>query len=249
MKILVAVKRVVDANVKVRVKADNSGVDLTNAKMAINPFCEIAVEEAIRLKEKGQAEEVIVVSVGDKACHEQIRTALALGADRGIHVEAEDGLQPLAVAKVLHAIVQREGIGLVLVGKQSIDTDNNQVAQMLAALGGMPQGTFACGVEVQDGKLKVVREIDGGEQTVLLSLPAVVSTDLRLNEPRYASLPNIMKAKKKPIDTLTPADLGVSVASRLRTLSVEPPPERSAGIKVASVDELITRLKTEAKVI
>ncbi len=249
MKILVAVKRVVDANVKVRVKADNSGVDLTNAKMAINPFCEIAVEEAIRLKEKGQAEEVIVVSIGDKACHEQIRTALALGADRGIHVEAEDGLQPLAVAKVLHAIVQREGIGLVLVGKQSIDTDNNQVAQMLAALGGMPQGTFACGVEVQDGKLKVVREIDGGEQTVLLSLPAVVSTDLRLNEPRYASLPNIMKAKKKPIDTLTPADLGVSVASRLRTLSVEPPPERSAGIKVASVDELITRLKTEAKVI
>jgi electron transfer flavoprotein beta subunit len=249
MKILVAVKRVVDANVKVRVKADNSGVDLTNAKMAINPFCEIAVEEAIRLKEKGQAEEVIVVSIGDKACHEQIRTALALGADRGIHVEAEDGLQPLAVAKVLHAIVQREGIGLVLVGKQSIDTDNNQVAQMLAALGGMPQGTFACGVEVQDGKLKVVREIDGGEQTVLLSLPAVVSTDLRLNEPRYASLPNIMKAKKKPIDTLTPADLGVSVASRLRTLSVEAPPERSAGIKVASVDELITRLKTEAKVI
>jgi len=249
MKILVAVKRVVDANVKVRVKADNSGIDLTNAKMAINPFCEIAVEEAIRLKEKGQADEVIVVSIGDKACHEQIRTALALGADRGIHIEAQDGLQPLAVAKLLHALVQREAIGLVLVGKQSIDTDNNQVAQMLAALGGMPQGTFACGVEVQDGKLKVVREIDGGEQTLLLTLPAVVSTDLRLNEPRYASLPNIMKAKKKPIDTLTPADLGVSVASRLRTLSVEPPPERSAGIKVASVDELITRLRTEAKVI
>jgi len=249
MKILVAVKRVVDANVKVRVKADNSGIDLTNAKMAINPFCEIAVEEAIRLKEKGQADEVIAVSIGDKACHEQIRTALALGADRGIHIEAQDGLQPLAVAKLLHALVQREAIGLVLVGKQSIDTDNNQVAQMLAALGGMPQGTFACGVEVQDGKLKVVREIDGGEQTLLLALPAVVSTDLRLNEPRYASLPNIMKAKKKPIDTLTPADLGVSVASRLRTLSVEPPPERSAGIKVASVDELITRLRTEAKVI
>jgi electron transfer flavoprotein beta subunit len=249
MKILVAVKRVVDANVKVRVKADNSGVDLTNAKMAINPFCEIAVEEAIRLKEKAQAEEVIVVSIGDKACHEQIRTALALGADRGIHVETEDGLQPLAVAKLLHAIVQRESIGLVLVGKQSIDTDNNQVAQMLAALGGMPQGTFACGLEVLDGKLRVVREIDGGEQTLLLSLPAVVSTDLRLNEPRYASLPNIMKAKKKPIDTVTPAELGVDVASRLRTLSVEPPPERSAGIKVGSVDELITRLKTEAKVI
>jgi len=249
MKILVAVKRVVDANVKVRVKADNSGIDLTNAKMAINPFCEIAVEEAIRLKEKGQADEVIAVSIGDKACHEQIRTALALGADRGIHIEAQDGLQPLAVAKLLHALVQREAIGLVLVGKQSIDTDNNQVGQMLAALSGMPQGTFACGVEVQDGKLKVVREIDGGEQTLLLALPAVVSTDLRLNEPRYASLPNIMKAKKKPIDTLTPADLGVSVASRLRTLSVEPPPERSAGIKVASVDELITRLRTEAKVI
>jgi electron transfer flavoprotein beta subunit len=249
MKILVAVKRVVDANVKVRVKADNSGIDLTNAKMAINPFCEIAVEEAIRLKEKGHADEVIAVSIGDKACHEQIRTALALGADRGIHIEAQDGLQPLAVAKLLHALVQREAIGLVLVGKQSIDTDNNQVGQMLAALGGMPQGTFACGVEVQDGKLKVVREIDGGEQTLLLALPAVVSTDLRLNEPRYASLPNIMKAKRKPIDTLTPADLGVSVASRLRTLSVEPPPERSAGIKVASVDELITRLRTEAKVI
>jgi electron transfer flavoprotein beta subunit len=249
MKILVAVKRVVDANVKVRVKADYSGVDLTNAKMAINPFCEIAVEEAIRLKEKAQAEEVIVVSIGDKACHEQIRTALALGADRGIHVETEDGLQPLAVAKLLHAIVQHESIGLVLVGKQSIDTDNNQVAQMLAALGGMPQGTFACGLEVLDGKLRVVREIDGGEQTLLLSLPAVVSTDLRLNEPRYASLPNIMKAKKKPIDTVTPAELGVDVASRLRTLSVEPPPERSAGIKVGSVDELITRLKTEAKVI
>jgi|TARA_R110002167_G_scaffold110677_7_gene281475 electron transfer flavoprotein beta subunit len=249
MKILVAVKRVVDANVKVRVKADNSGVELTNAKMAINPFCEIAVEEAIRLKEKGHAEEVVVVSIGEKACQEQIRTSLALGADRGIHVEAEDGLQPLAVAKLLKALVDKEGIDLVLVGKQSIDSDNNQVAQMLAAIGNMPQGTFACGLEVADGKLKVTREIDGGEQTVLLTLPAVVSTDLRLNEPRYASLPNIMKAKKKPIDTVTPSDLGVDVSSGLKILSVEAPAGRTAGIKVASVDELISKLKSEAKVI
>tara|TARA_R110001606_G_scaffold393176_1_gene562864 strand:+ start:392 stop:1141 length:750 start_codon:yes stop_codon:yes gene_type:complete len=249
MKILVAVKRVVDANVKVRVKADNSGVELTNAKMAINPFCEIAVEEAIRLKEKGHAEEVVVVSIGEKACQEQIRTSLALGADRGIHVEAEDGLQPLAVAKLLKALVEKEGIDLVLVGKQSIDSDNNQVAQMLAAIGNMPQGTFACGLEVADGKLKVTREIDGGEQTVLLTLPAVVSTDLRLNEPRYASLPNIMKAKKKPIDTVTPSDLGVDVSSGLKILSVEAPAGRTAGIKVASVDELISKLKSEAKVI
>ena len=249
MKILVAVKRVVDANVKVRVKADNSGVELTNAKMAINPFCEIAVEEAIRLKEKGHAEEVVVVSIGEKACQEQIRTSLALGADRGIHVETEDGLQPLAVAKLLKALVDKEGIDLVLVGKQSIDSDNNQVAQMLAAIGNMPQGTFACGLEVADGKLKVTREIDGGEQTVLLTLPAVVSTDLRLNEPRYASLPNIMKAKKKPIDTVTPSDLGVDVSSGLKILSVEAPAGRTAGIKVASVDELISKLKSEAKVI
>ncbi len=249
MKILVAVKRVVDANVQVRVKADNSGVELTNAKMAINPFCEIAVEEAIRIKEKGLADEVIVVSIGDKACQEQIRTALALGADRGIHVDAADGLQPLAIAKLLHSLVKKESIDLVIVGKQSIDSDNNQVAQMLAALGGMPQGTFACGVEVADGKVQVTREIDGGEQTVLLSLPAVISSDLRLNEPRYASLPNIMKAKKKPIDTLTPQELGVDVSSGLRTVSVEPPPSRSAGVRVGSVDELISKLKFEAKVI
>lgn len=249
MKILVAVKRVVDANVKIRVKADNSGVELTNAKMAINPFCEIAVEEAIRIKEKGQADEVIVVSIGDKACQEQIRTSLALGADRGIHVEAEDGVQPLAVAKILQALINKEGIGLVLLGKQSIDSDNNQVAQMLAALGNMPQGTFACAVELADGKVKVTREIDGGEQTVLLSLPAVISSDLRLNEPRYASLPNIMKAKKKPIDSVTPADLGVDTASGLKVIAVEPPPARSAGVKVADVDELISKLKSEAKVI
>jgi electron transfer flavoprotein beta subunit len=244
-----AVKRVVDANVKVRVKADNSGVELTNAKMAINPFCEIAVEEAIRLKEKGHADEVIVVSIGERACQEQIRTSLALGADRGIHVEAEEGLQPLAVAKLLKALVDKEGIDLVLVGKQSIDTDNNQVAQMLAAIGNMPQGTFACALEIADGKLKVTREIDGGEQTVLLTLPAVVSTDLRLNEPRYASLPNIMKAKKKPIDTVTPSELGVDVSSGLKIVSVDAPAGRTAGIKVASVDELISKLKSEAKVI
>ncbi|HCL71823.1 MAG TPA: electron transfer flavoprotein subunit beta, partial [Gammaproteobacteria bacterium] len=197
MKVLVGVKRVVDAYVRVRVKSDGSGVDLTNAKMAINPFCEIAVEEAIRMKEAGLADEVIAVSVGPTASQEQIRTALALGADRGILVEAEEGPEPLAVAKVLKAIVEKEGIDLVILGKQSIDTDNNQVGQMLAALCNLPQGTFACNAEVKDGKIEVTREIDGGEQTVLLDLPAVITTDLRLNEPRYASLPNIMKAKKK----------------------------------------------------
>ncbi|MGM0631773.1 MAG: electron transfer flavoprotein subunit beta/FixA family protein [Pseudomonadota bacterium] len=249
MKVLVAVKRVLDAYVKVRVKADNSGVDLANAKMAINPFCEIAVEEAVRLKEQGAADEVIVVSIGEKACQEQIRTALALGADRGIHVEADSGLQPLAVAKLLKGIVEKESVDLVLMGKQSIDSDNNQVGQMLGALTGMPQGTFACKLEVADGKARVTREIDGGEQTVSLKLPAVVTTDLRLNEPRYASLPNIMKAKKKTIDTLTPDDLGVDTASGLKVVSVEPPPGRSAGIIVDSVDELIDKLKNEAKVI
>ncbi len=249
MKVLVAVKRVLDAYVKVRVKADNSGVDLANAKMAINPFCEIAVEEAVRLKEQGVAEEVIVVSIGEKACQEQIRTALALGADRGIHVEADNGLQPLAVAKLLKGIVEKESVDLVLMGKQSIDSDNNQVGQMLGALTGMPQGTFACKLEVADGKARVTREIDGGEQTVALQLPAVVTTDLRLNEPRYASLPNIMKAKKKTIDTLTPDELDVDTTSGLKVISVEPPPGRAAGIIVDSVDELIEKLKNEAKVI
>ncbi len=249
MKVLVAVKRVVDANVKVRVKADNSGVDLANAKMAINPFCEIAVEEAVRLKEKGVVEEIIVVSIGEKACQEQIRTSLALGGDRGIHVEAAADVQPLAVAKILKKIVEKESIDLVLLGKQSIDSDNNQVGQMLGALTGMPQGTFACKLEVADGKATVTREIDGGEQTVALTLPAIVTTDLRLNEPRYASLPNIMKAKKKPIDTLTPDELGVDPTSKLRLVSVEPPPGRSAGIIVESVDQLIDKLKNEAKVI
>ncbi|HDZ09028.1 electron transfer flavoprotein subunit beta/FixA family protein [Pseudohongiella sp.] len=249
MKILVAVKRVVDAYVKIRVKSDGSGVDLANAKMAVNPFCEIAIEEAIRLKEKGVADEVIAVSIGEKSCQEQIRTALALGADRGIHVDAAADVQPLAVARVLQKLIEKEGIDLVLLGKQSIDSDNNQVGQMLGALTGMPQGTFACKLEVADGKAMVTREIDGGEQTVSLTLPAVVTTDLRLNEPRYASLPNIMKAKKKTIDTVTPDELGVDVSSGLKVVSVEAPPARSAGIKVESIDELISKLKTEAKVI
>ena len=249
MKVLVAVKRVVDYNVKVRAKSDGSGVDLNNVKMSINPFCEIAVEEAVRLKEKGVATEVIAVSMGDKACQEQIRTALALGADRGILVETGEELQPLAVAKLLKAVLDKEGAELVIVGKQSIDGDNNQTAQMLSALANIPQGAFASEVVIENGKAKVTREIDGGLQTIEFALPAVISADLRLNEPRYASLPNIMKAKKKPMDTLTPADLGVEVAPRLRTLKVEPPPERKAGIKVGSVAELVEKLRNEAKVI
>lgn len=249
MKVLVGVKRVVDAYVTVRVKSDGTGVDLNNAKMAINPFCEIAVEEAIRMKEAGSVDEIIAVSVGPQSSQEQIRTALALGADRGILVESEEQVEPLAVAKIFKAIVEKEGIDLVILGKQSIDTDNNQVGQMLAALCNFPQGTFACNAELKDGKIEVTREIDGGEQTVLLDLPAVVTTDLRLNEPRYASLPNIMKAKKKPIDNMSAADLGVDTASNLKVLSVAPPAERSAGIIVESVDELVNKLKTEAKVI
>ena len=249
MKVLVGIKRVIDANVKVRVKSDGSGVDLTNTKMAINPFCEIAVEEAIRMKEAGSAEEVIAVSVGLPVCQEQIRTALALGADRGILITTDQQVEPLAVAKLLKAVVDREQVDLVILGKLSIDTDNNQVGQMLAALCDYPQGTFACNAGLKDGKIEVSREVDGGEQTVLLDLPAVITTDLRLNEPRYASLPNIMKAKRKPIDTLTPDDLGVDIGSNLKTLSVTPPPERSAGIKVESVEELVNKLRTEAKVI
>jgi len=249
MKVLVAVKRVVDYNVKVRPKADGSGVDLANVKMALNPFCEIAVEEAVRLKEKGVATEVVVVSAGGKACQEQIRTALALGADRGIHVETEAELQPLAVAKLLKAVVDKEQAQLVILGKQSIDGDNNQTGQMLAALAGMAQGTFASEVVVDGGNLKVTREIDGGLQTVSLKLPAVVTTDLRLNEPRYASLPNIMKAKKKPLDVVTPDALGVNVDSKLTLVKVEPPAERKAGIKVESVEQLVDKLKNEAKVI
>ena len=248
MKVLVAVKRVVDANVKVRVAANNSGVDLTNVKMAMNPFCEIAVEEAVRLKEKGVATEIIVVAVGPKEAQEQIRTALALGADRGILVEAADA-QPLAIAKILKAIVDQEKPGLVIMGKQTIDGDNNQTGQMLAALTGMGQGTFASAVNVADGKVKVTREIDGGLQTVELGLPALVTTDLRLNEPRYASLPNIMKAKKKQLDIKTPADFGVDVTPRVKTLKVEAPAARKAGIKVKTVEELVAKLKNEAKVI
>ena len=249
MKILVAIKRVVDANVKVRVKGDGTGVDLTNAKMAINPFCEIAIEEAIRIKESGAVDEVIAVSVGPQVSQEQIRTALALGADRGILVVTDEQVEPLAVAKILKTVVDKEGIDLVIVGKQSIDTDNNQVGQMLAALCNYPQGTFASKAEIKDGRIEVTREIDGGEQTVLLSLPAILTTDLRLNEPRYASLPNIMKAKKKPIDGTTPAELGVDITSKLQTLSVAAPAERTAGIIVESVEELVNKLKTEAKVI
>lgn len=248
MKVLVAVKRVVDANVKVRVAADNKGVDLTNVKMAMNPFCEIAVEEAVRLKEKGIATEIVVVAVGPKESQEQIRTALALGADRGILVEAAS-VEPLAIAKLLKAIADQEKPGLVILGKQSIDGDNNQTGQMFAALTGMAQGTFASEVNVADGKVKVTREIDGGLQTVELKLPAVVTTDLRLNEPRYASLPNIMKAKKKPLDVKTPADFGVDVAPRVKTVKVEAPAQRKAGVKVKSIEELVEKLKNEAKVI
>ncbi len=249
MKILVAVKRVVDYNVKVRPKSDGTDVDIANAKMSINPFCEIAVEEAVRLKEKGVASEIIAVSLGAKQSQEQIRTAMALGADRGILVETDVELQPLAVAKCLKAIVDKESPDLIILGKQSIDGDNNQTGQMLAALSGMPQGTFASEVAVDSGKIKVTREIDGGLQTVEINLPAIVTTDLRLNEPRYASLPNIMKAKKKPLDTTAPEELGVDVAPRVQTLKVEPPQERQAGVKVADVAELVDKLKNEAKVI
>ena len=249
MKALVAVKRVVDYNVKVRVKADKTGVELANVKMAINPFCEIAVEEAVRLKEKGIVTEIVVVSVGPKEAQEQIRTAMALGADRGILVETAEEVQPLAVAKLLKKICDAEQPQLVILGKQAIDGDNNQTGQMLAALAGYAQGTFAAVLKVEGGKAVVTREIDGGAQTVELNLPAVVTTDLRLNEPRYAALPNIMKAKKKPLDVKTPADFGIDVTPRIKTLKVEPPAERSAGIKVKTVDELVAKLKNEAKVI
>ena len=249
MKILVTVKRVVDYNVKVRVKADNSGVDLANVKMSMNPFCEIAVEEAVRLKEKGVATEIVAVTVGPTAAQEQLRTALALGADRAVLVESADELSSLAIAKALKAVVDKEQPQLVILGKQAIDSDNNQTGQMLAALSGYAQGTFASEVAVDGDSVKVTREIDGGLQTVALKLPAIVTTDLRLNEPRYASLPNIMKAKKKPLETLKPEDLGVNTASTVSTLKVEAPAARSAGIKVKSVDELVDKLKNEAKVI
>ena len=243
MKVLVAVKRVIDYNVKVRVKADQSDVDLANVKMALNPFCEIAVEEAVRLKEAGVASEVVVVSIGPKAVQEQLRTALALGADRAIQVETDELPDSLAVAKLLQAIVAQEQPQLVILGKQAIDSDNNQTGQMLGALTGMPQGTFASKVVVDGNSVNVTREVDGGLQTVKLQLPAIVTTDLRLNEPRYASLPNIMKAKSKPLAQKTPADYGVDVTPRLKTLKVIEPPVRSAGIKVADVDALVAKLK------
>jgi len=249
MKVLVAVKRVVDYNVKIRVKGDKTGVETANVKMSMNPFDEIAVEEAIRLQEAGIAKEVIAVSLGEAKCSETIRTALAMGADRGIHVVTDADLQPLAVAKLLKAIVAREKADLVIVGKQAIDDDCSQTGQMLAALLGWPQGTFASKIRVEGGDLTVTREVDGGLETVKLKLPAIVTTDLRLNEPRYASLPNIMKAKKKPIDQLKPEDLGVDVTPRLVTLRVDEPPPRKGGGKVKDVAELVDKLKNEAGVI
>jgi len=249
LKILVPVKRVVDYNVKVRVKSDNTGVDVANVKMSMNPFDEIAVEEAVRLKEAGIATEVVAVSCGVAQCQETLRTAMAIGADRGILVQTDEELQPLAVAKLLKAICEKENPELVVLGKQAIDDDANQTGQMLASMMKLPQATFASKVAIADGKATVTREIDGGLETLTMPLPAIVTTDLRLNEPRYATLPNIMKAKKKPLDNFTPVDLGVDVSPRLKTLKVEEPPKRSAGVKVADVAELVAKLKNEAKVI
>ena len=249
MKVLVPVKRVIDANIKVRVKRDRSGVELANAKMAVNPFCEIAVEEAIRLKEAGLASEVVAVSVGSRACQEQLRTCLALGADRAVLIETEEEVQPLGVAKALQALQQRERAEILLFGKQSIDGDNSQTGPMFAALTGMPQATFASDVQVEGNRLRVTREVDGGLQTLFVQLPAVVTTDLRLNEPRYASLPNIMQARRKPTDVLTPEELGADISPRLRTLSVAPPTDRQEGIRVESVEELVDKLRNEAKVL
>jgi electron transfer flavoprotein beta subunit len=249
MKVLVPVKRVVDYNVKIRVRADGSGVETANVKMSMNPFDEIAVEEAVRLKEAGKATEVVVVSLGVQACQETLRTALAMGADRAIHVLTDVALEPLAVAKALKSLAGKEKSDLVIMGKQAIDDDSNQTGQMLAALLAWPQGTFASKVVIGDASVTVTREVDGGLETVELTLPAVVTADLRLNEPRYASLPNIMKAKKKPVETLKPEDLGIDVTPRLTTLKVVEPPKRSAGVKVGSVAELVDKLKNEAKVI
>lgn len=249
MKILVPIKRVVDFNVHVRVKADETGMELENVKMAINPFCEIAVEEAIRLKEKGTAEEVIVVSVGPEAAQEQLRLALALGADRAIHVVSNQTLSSFTIAKILQKIVESETPQIILLGKQAIDSDNNQVGQMLAALCNYPQGTFASEIKLVNDQIEVTRETDEGHQTLRLKLPAVITTDLRLNEPRHASLPNIMKAKRKPLTVTTPEELGVEVTSQLTTLKVEAPPARPAGVIVKSVDELIGKLKNEVKVL
>ncbi|WP_345817336.1 electron transfer flavoprotein subunit beta/FixA family protein (plasmid) [Paraburkholderia sp. PREW-6R] len=249
MKVMVAVKRVLDYNVKPRVKSDGSGLDLANAKMSMNPFDEIAVEEAVRLKEAGVATEVIAVSAGVAQAQETLRTALAIGADRAVLVECADELQPLAVARLLKALVDKEQPSLIILGKQAIDDDSSQTGQMLAALAGLPQATFASKVVVADGKATVSREVDGGAETLSLTLPAVVTTDLRLNEPRYVTLPNIMKAKKKPLETIKPEDLGVDVTPRLKTLKVVEPPKRSAGVKVPDVKTLVGKLKTEAKVL
>ena len=249
MKILVPVKRVVDYNVKIRVKADQTGVDLNNVKMSMNPFDEIAVEEALRMKESGSAEEVVAVSIGVQQCQETIRTALAMGADRGILVKTDAALEPLHVAKILKAVIEEENPELVILGKQAIDDDCNQTGQMLAAMLGRPQGTFASKLELADGKLNVTREVDAGLQTITIDMPAIVTTDLRLNEPRYASLPNIMKAKKKPIDEKTPEDMGIDVTPRLTVLKVEELPKRDAGVKVESVDELVDKLRNVAGVI
>jgi electron transfer flavoprotein beta subunit len=249
MKILVAVKRAIDYNVKARPKSDGSGVDLANVKMSMNPFDEIAVEEAIRLQEAGKAGEIVAVSVGPAACQETLRTAMAMGADRGILVQTDDEVQPLAVAKLLQALVAKEQPGLVILGKQAIDDDSNQTGQMLAGLLGWAQGTFAANVDIKDGTVDVKREVDGGIQTLTLKMPAVVTADLRLNEPRYVKLPNIMKAKKKPLDTVTPADLGVDITPRIKLLKVAEPPARAGGVKVADVNELVAKLRNEAKVI
>lgn len=249
MKVLVAVKRVVDYNVKVRVKSDQSGVDIANVKMSMNPFDEIAVEEAVRLKEAGVVTEVIVFSAGPQQCQETLRTALAIGADRAILLETDTELQPLAVAKLLQVIYQKEQVQLIILGKQAIDDDSNQTGQMLAALLNLPQATFASKLSIADGRAHVTREVDGGLETVSISLPAVVTTDLRLNEPRYVTLPNIMKAKKKPLDVLKPEDLGIDIAPRLKTIRVEEPPKRIAGIRVPDVATLIDKLKNEAKVL
>ena len=249
MKILVPVKRVIDPYVNIRVKSDQTGVETENVKMSMNPFCEIAVEEAIRLKESGSCTEIVAVSIGNQSCQETIRTALAMGADRGIHVLTDETLEPISIAKILAKIVEEESPGLVITGKQAIDGDNNQTGQMLAALTSMPQGTFASKIEIDGEKIKVTREIDGGLQTINLNMPAIITTDLRLNEPRYASLPNIMKAKKKPIDQKSPSDYGVDTAPRVKVLKVIEPPKRQAGIKVENIGELVEKLKNEAGVL
>ena len=249
MKILVPVKRVIDPYVNIRVKSDQTGVETENVKMSMNPFCEIAVEEAIRLKESGSCTEIVAVSIGNQSCQETIRTALAMGADRGIHILTDETLEPISIAKILAKIVGEESPGLVITGKQAIDGDNNQTGQMLAALTSMPQGTFASKIEIDGEKIRVTREIDGGLQTINLNMPAIITTDLRLNEPRYASLPNIMKAKKKPIDQKSPSDYGVDTAPRVKVLKVIEPPKRQAGIKVENIGELVEKLKNEAGVL